>query len=185
MVRCHHTSQERAGFSFGRIGRFRPVEVGGRIVPTLYAADSEDGALAERVFRDLPPSGFPGRHLARSDLSGLCLSRLTPREDLRLGELLGQGPAALGAFPGQLTRAPTRFYGVTGQWAKAIRWGTPGCQGLVWMSRQHDAARALMLWFDRVGGNVLQAVGPPEPIDSGDGLQRVEAFARRAGIVLV
>jgi hypothetical protein len=80
---------------------------------------------------------------------------------------------------------PIGFYDVTAAWAKAIRWGTPRAQGLVWMSRQDDTARALMLWRDRVGSRILQPLGTPEPIDTGPGLRRVEAFAARVRIVLV
>jgi hypothetical protein len=53
------------------------------------------------------------------------------------------------------------------------------------MSRQDDTARALMLWGDRVDSGVLQPVGTAEPIDTGPGLRRVEAFAAGVRIVLV
>lgn len=153
-------------------------------MPALYAADGEAGALSERVFRNLPPTGVGNRHLLRADLRDFVVSRLVPQADLCLAQLHGHGPAVLGASPGDLF-GPALFYPVTAAWAKAIRWGTPSAQGLVWMSRQDDTARAVILWGDRIGGGVLRAVGTPDPIDSGPGLHRVEAFAGGAGIVLV
>lgn len=112
------------------------------------------------------------------------MSRLVPLADLCLAELHGHGPAMIGASAGDLF-GPLGFYEVTAAWAKAIRWGTPRAQGLVWMSRQDDTARALMLWGDRVDSGVLQPVGTAEPIDTGPGLRRVEAFAAGVRIVLV
>lgn len=153
-------------------------------MPTLYAADSEAGALSERVFRDVPVAGTGSRHKPRADLRGLVVSRLVPLVDLCLAELHGHGPAMIGASDDDLF-GPMGFYEVTAAWAKAIRWGTPRAQGLVWMSRQDNTARALMLWYDRVGTGLLQPIGAPEPIDTGPGLRRVEAFAERVRIVLV
>jgi len=112
------------------------------------------------------------------------VSRLVPRADLTLGMLTGPGPGAIGATRPDLF-GPAAFYPVTAAWATAIRDGTPDTQGLVWMSLQDDTARALMLWADRLADDVLEVVGPPEPIDRGPGLQRVEAFARDARITLV
>jgi hypothetical protein len=71
-------------------------------VPTLYAADSEAGALSERVFRDLPVAGTGSRHKPRADLRGLVMSRLVPLADLCLAELHGHGPAMIGASAGDL-----------------------------------------------------------------------------------
>lgn len=107
-----------------------------------------------------------------------------PLSDLCLAELHGHGPAAIGATHADLF-GPMRFYRITAAWAKAIRWGTPQAQGLAWMSRQDNTARAVMLWGDRVPAGVLQAVAAPEPVDVGPALRRLEAFAARARIVLV
>jgi len=68
----------------------------------------------------------------------------------------------------------------------AFDWGRPGegVYELAW-AMLAAATSALMLWADRLADDVLEVVGPPEPIDRGPGLQRVEAFARDARITLV
>jgi len=66
-VRCHEARFGAADFwPSAEPARFRPVLASGRIVPSLYAAETERGALSERVFRNIPPLGGRGRHAATS-----------------------------------------------------------------------------------------------------------------------
>lgn len=49
---------------------------------------------------------------------------------------------------------------MTRQWAAAIHAGFPQVQGLCWISRQDDGARAVVLFGDRIGSGSLQPGAP-------------------------
>ena len=50
-------------------------------------------------------------------------------------------------------------YPATRRWAEAIHAQYPDVQGLSWISRQDDSARAVMLFGDRISKGALQQVG--------------------------
>lgn len=167
---------------YGR-GRFHPVRDGRREpIPTLYAADRIAGALSETVFRDVTASG--GR-IHRADLESLRLSRLVLEADVRLVDLTGLALRRLGLTRGQLIEAPARCYRTTARWAEALHDACSFAHGLVWVSRQFDTAKAVVLFGDRVDDAVLRPAGSIEPLHRGRGFRRVCEAAGRANVAVI
>lgn len=164
-------------------GRFHPLQNRRRdSIPTLYAADEIDGALSETVFRGARGSG--GRiHLA--DLERQHLSRLVLEKDLLLVNMTGLALRSLGLTRGQLLEAPERLWGTTARWAEALHDAESSAHGLLWISRQCDTAKVVVLFGDRVDTSWLRPDGPPEALHIGRGFQRVCEAARRANIAVI
>ena len=183
LFRVHGASPVNAfNPGYGR-GRFHPLrDSRGESIPTLYAADEVDGALSESVFRDITGSGG---HIHRADLDPLRLSRLLLEVDLRLVDLTGLALRRLGLTRVQLIEAPARFHGKTARWAEALHEACASAQGLTWVSRQLDTARAVVLFGDRVDASRLRPDGPTEPLGGGRGFRRVCAAAARANIAVI
>lgn len=70
-------------------------------------------------------------------------------------------------------------------WAQALHRAFADIDGLLWMSRQFNAARALVLFGDRVRQAELVAAKPALPLRAGPGRKLVDEAANRAGIVIV
>jgi hypothetical protein len=156
----------------------------GRVVPVLYGADQEDGAIAETVFHDVPVAG-PGRVVRASRLDALSLTVLRPTRDLRLVQLLGHGLRRLGIRATNLTDTEASEYQRTVAWARALHDALPRVDGLLWMSRQFNAARALVLFGDRVAPGALAVAEPPLPLSLGRGRSLVDRAANAAGVTVV
>jgi len=156
----------------------------GRVVPVLYGSDQEDGAIAETVFHDVPIAG-PGRVVLISRLDALSLAVLRPTRDLRLVQLLGHGLRRLQIRSENLTDTEADEYPRTIAWAQALHAALPGVDGLLWMSRQFNAAQALVLFGDRVAAGDLVVTKPPLLLSVGRGRSLVDRAANAAGITLV
>lgn len=166
-------------------GRFHFfADAGGAIVPVLYGSDHEDGAISETVFHDVPVRGDL-RVVLESRLDSLSLVTLRPGRDLRLVQLLGHGLRRLRVGASSLTDTEAAEYPHTVAWARAIHAAIPEADGLVWMSRQFNAAKALVLFGDRVAARELTVEDVPLPLRAGPGRVRVERAANEAGIVIV
>lgn len=169
------------GGGSGVQGRFHFFnDAAGTMVPIFYAADTEDGAIAETLFRDIRGGGV----MLRGRLAGLALARLTPVRDLKLIELHGFGLKRLGLHPNELTSTDASEYPRTVAWAEAFHAAVPEADGLVWMSHQFNTSRALMLFGDRMREGDLVA-GPVIPLSFGAGLDIGERSANAAGITIV
>lgn len=128
---------------YGR-GRFHPIrDSRGVPIPTLYASDEIDGALSEVPFRGVTASGG-GIH--RSSLESLFLSRLVSEIDLQLVDLTGLALRRLGVTRDQLVEVPARRYRDTARWAEALHQACADAHGLMWVSRQCDTAKAVVLF---------------------------------------
>lgn len=186
ILRCHDV---RFGASelnpgVGR-GRFHPLrDLDGRPVPTLYAADSLDGAFSETIFHEVPTRG-PEKTIRRLSLLPTLLSTLAVERDLTLAQLHGYGLSRIGVTRSELIEVGSDHYGETVAWARALHACDRRIDGLVWVSRQHDDAYALVLFGDRVARRELVVVEPPLPLYQGPGYQAVQSAAERAGIKIV
>ena len=168
---------------YGR-GRFHPInDPNGNRIPTLYAADRIDGALSETVFRNVTATA--GGRIHRADLEPLVLSRLLVAQDLTLIDLTGLALRRLGLTRSQLIDTPPRRFAYTRRWAETLHRTSPDAQGLVWVSRQFDRSRALMLFGDRVSGNALTPTGLSESLARGSGFRRVCDAAMQADIPII
>jgi hypothetical protein len=152
-------------------------------VPVLYGAEGEDAAISETMFHDAP-MGHGRAFVPAQRLEDTALGWLRARRDLLLVELLGHGLRRLGLRPENLTATEADQYERTVPWAEAVHRAFPDIDGLIWMSRQFNAERALVLFGDRVTAGDLEAVGPAMPLRVGPGREIVDRAANRAGIVL-
>ena len=165
----------------GDHGRFHPLRnASGRLVPTLYAADSIDGALSETVLHNV----FAGDVILRSRLEGHCLTRIELTRDILVADLSGYGLRRLGLTRGRLLDCGPSHYAATARWAEAIHRSRDSLHGMVWVSRQFDTATALLAFGDRLREHEFQC-GASEPLDGGRGYRLVQDAAAAAAITVV
>lgn len=169
--------QVRARFSFFADKR-------GSVVPILYGSDQEDGAISETIFHDVPVSGEL-RSVQESRLEGAMLVTLAPLRELKLVQLLGHGLRRLQVRANELTDTESDQYPATVEWARTLHVAFPDIDGLVWMSRQFNAAKTVVLFGDRVRQDELEALTAPVPLRIGDGRRRLERAANEAGILIL
>jgi RES domain len=189
IVRCHNNEMGATEFNTTSASRrFRPVQnAGGAVVPTIYGADLDDGALSETVFHDVPTRG-PGRRILRKALVPMVMSAITPVRDLRLVELHGAGLGRLGVAHDELIETGAKQYPRTALWGQALYNHTDGFDGLIWRSRQFNDSLAMMLWGDRVARFAdlrPHPAAPPVPLFAGTGFEKVRELAEAAGITIV
>jgi RES domain len=154
----------------------------GVVVPVLYGAENDDAAIAEVLFRNVPLRGA-WREIRADRLHGLAISAVTPKRPLSLIELLGHGLRRLGLSAEELTSTDRVDYPQTVAWARHLHETARRADGLVWMSRQFNAAQALMLFGDRVHQQDLEC-GDPLELSFGEGPELVQAAATAAEIII-
>ena len=156
----------------------------GKTVGVAYAAESEEGAICETVFHDVPLTSSP-RQILASRLAPLALVALRPARDLSLVELFGSGLTRLGVRADHLTATGANTYPKTVAWAKALHAALPDVDGLVWMSCRFNTAKAVVLFADRISASDLAVHGAPLPLVSGAGRRLVNEAADHADIDIV
>lgn len=139
--------------------RFSPIsDAKGIAISTLYAAYTFDAALMESVFHDV--SHAPGyKHFDKNKLNRQIHSKVKTGQNLTLADLSSVALRKLGVQRKQLIDTEKDQYPNTREWAQAIHEQYPEIQGLSWISRQDDSARAVMLFGDRIPAGTLQQVG--------------------------
>jgi hypothetical protein len=160
--RVHHRDYGAVQFNPGLKGnaRFSPIaDAQGNPIPTLYGGSSFACAAMESVFHDVPfVAGF--KAYDKGKLAGQGHSQFSARQDLLLADLGSKALRKLGVPRNALIDTEKDQYPLTRQWAAAIHAQFPAVQGLCWVSRQDDSARALVLFGDRIADEVL-APGAP------------------------
>jgi hypothetical protein len=184
--RVHLAAHRPDEFNPGSVpGRFRPIRVGSRYVPTLYGAEGTAAALTETVFHDLVPEQ-DDQIVLRSTLYGRVRSVVMPRRDLRLVSLRGGGLRRLRTTARALIHSPPAEYAATAAYALALYRWSGRVDGLIWDSRLHPGAATLMLFGTRVRSRSLAfSYDDVEPLWKGTGLDEVLAAAEDAGVTLV
>lgn len=161
MHRIHQDIYQGDQFNPGVKGnaRFSPItDAKGAAIPTLYAACTFDAALMESVFHDV--SHAPGyKHYDKNKLNQQVHSTVKVSQNLVLADLSSVALRKLGVQRKQLIDTEKDQYPNTREWAKAIHRQHPDIQGLSWISRQDDSARAVMLFGDRIPAGTLQQIG--------------------------
>ena len=114
------------------------------VVPIMYAAESEDAAIAETLLHDIP---VEGGLLPYDQYATKVLVRLELTERLRVGVLHGTGLRRLKVSAAEVTSSPASSYADTVRWAEAAH--QAGLDGLVWMSRQCNDTKAYVFFGDR------------------------------------
>lgn len=182
IVRVVLTTRDSAGFHPAPgSARFRPVlDQSGQLVPTLYGAENADAALAESILHDLSPrrrSTIPYERLRDR-----MLVRLAPTRELRLAAMHGAGLQRAQIKRTQLIDTLPPSYPQTAKWGQVIHDHPEHVDGIVWMSRQFDSRRALMLFGDRVRPDELTPTsGSTLHLGAGAGYELAAATCLRAG----
>lgn len=135
------------------------------VVPVLYAAATEEAAVAESLLHDVPHSGGV---LPHAKYSATVMGLLTVTRDLRLAKLRGLGLRRLRIEATNLTDTDASEYARTVQWARAAH--EVGFDGLSWTSRKCNDAQAVVLFGDRCAGAVEQDPTFGRIFQSGPGL---------------
>ena len=187
----HRVHQERYRadqFNPGTRGnaRFSPIQNDqGQPIPTLYAGTTMDCALMETVFHDVPhTAGF--KTFDKCKLAGQVHSTVKVAQPLKIVDLASVPLRKLGITRKQLIDTEKDQYPATRKWAESLHRQCPDAQGLSWVSRQDDSARAVVLFGDRIPDGALQPQGASCSL-AGDGnaYDAVLELAERIGVHIV
>ncbi len=188
MHRVHQENFAADQFNPMAVGnaRFSPIsDVDGKVIPTIYAATTFDGAAMETVFHDVPfEQGF--KPVDKAKLKHQSHSTIQVTSDLVLADLGTVWLRKLGVAKTELIESDKDQYPDTRKWAEAMHAQRKDIQGLSWMSRQDDRARAVVLFGDRIKPGVLQQTGASRSL-LGDPVAHAEvlALARSIGVTIV
>lgn len=156
--RVHLSEYQADQFNPGVRGnaRFSPIQDGkGKAIPTLYAGTTLPCALMETVFHDVPhTAGF--KSFDKAKLNGQVHSTVRLEAALQVVDLSSVPLRKLGVTRKRLIDTEKNQYPATRKWAMALYRQCPQAQGLFWVSRQDDTARAVVLFGDRIADGALQ-----------------------------
>jgi len=184
-----HLQRYRADqFNPGQSGnaRFSPIRNDtGQPVSTLYASTTLDCALMETIFHDVShAAGF--KPFVKEKLTALVHSTVRMERALQVADLSSVALRKLGVTRRQLIDTDKDQYPATRQWAQAIHHQFPQAQGLCWVSRQDDSARAVMLFGDRIADDVLRPHSDSRGLlDDGNTYDAILDLANRIGVTIV
>lgn len=150
--RVHHSKFGGAQFNPGPHGdaRFSPIcDADDKPIPTMYAATTFECAVMETAFHDVPYTSDLKTY-QKSKLKHLVYSQLAVQSDLSLIDLSTLALRKLGIERNQLIDTESVTYPRTRAWAGAIYLQCPSAQGLSWISRQDDQARAFVFFESRL-----------------------------------
>ncbi|PXW93265.1 RES domain-containing protein [Sphaerotilus hippei] len=162
--------------------RFAPIrDRHAQVVPYLYGGSSRDCALFETIFHHVPIDALD-KFVDLDDFAQRGHGQIVPQRELLLADLTSEGLHRLRVPKEELIASPPAAYGMTARWAQALHRQFTQVDGLIWMSRQRDRDRALLLFGDRVA-TALTGLRIGGPLRSNDELrQAILAAALRAGI---
>ncbi len=186
--RVHIDKYEADQFNTGVQGnaRFSPIQTKqGVPIPTLYGGTTLDCALMETVFQDVAhTAGF--KSFDKGKLVGQVHSTLRIERELGLVDLASVPLRKMGVTRKQLIDSEKDQYAATRVWAKAIHGKCPQAQGLSWVSRQDDSARAVVLFGDRIPGESFRSNGESRSLlYAADLYDAVLDLADRIGVSIV
>lgn len=145
--------------------RFSPIrDAGGAIIPTIYSGQSFECATCEIILRcpDTPPrvrtSVGPPDIVYPADYRLHAHSEIRTTQDLRLVSITATGQRKIGISGNGLLAGPRSTYSITRSWAERIHATCPSAQGLYYISYQYGPEFALLLFGDRVPGDIIEAV---------------------------
>ena len=186
--RVHQDRYDAGQFNPGKQGnaRFSPIQNDqGQPIPALYGGTTLDCALMETIFHDVPhTAGF--KSLDKGKLAGQMHSILEVMQPLQLVDLSNIALRKLGITRKQLIDTEKDQYPATRQWAAAIHHQCQQAQGLIWVSRQDDTSRAVMLFGDRIPKGALRPQGQPRSLtEDGNTYDASLDLADRIGVVII
>lgn len=186
--RVHQSQYHADQFNPGVQGnaRFSPIQDDqGQPIPTLYGGTTMDCALMETVFHDVPhTAGF--KTFDKGKLAGQMHSTVEVVQPLRMVDLASVPLRKLGITRRQIIDTEKDQYPATRKWAEALHRQCPNAQGLTWVSRQDDSARAVVLFGDRIPSGALKSQGASRSlVDDGNAYDAVLDLAERIGVAIV
>jgi hypothetical protein len=126
--------------------------------PTYYGGLTPSTALAEVFLRDVPfDERTVVRTIRRKQVAHQRSSVVETTTELSLVSLLDAAALAAVAATEWLIHIDRSGYPDTRRWASWIRRQAPLAQGLIWPSKRHTGAAAMVLFGDRCPGNALSA----------------------------
>lgn len=141
--------------------RFSPLVVDGKVVPTIYLANTKRVAIAEILLHEAPsPSRGWIYDWPRDKDPKACIHISQIRiPSVRCAMLTSLGLQAAGLQVADLVEGGAEQYKRTRDWAIWIHTNMPEAQGLFWMSRRDNQGSCLMLFGDRLkAGDALSEV---------------------------
>lgn len=164
--------------------RFSPIyDSTGKIIPTIYAANSLEASLMETVFHDVATSsGLKIFDSRKFDLMAHCL--MINNSKLKLAALHGAALRGLGITERDLIHSPAADYKDTREWAMAIHAQQPDVQGMVWTSRQCSPELAYVFFGDRCPKNIFSAASSSPDLNSTICVSVINALADDMGVIL-
>lgn len=186
--RVHQDKYQPDQFNPGVHGnaRFGPIQDDqGRAIPTLYGGTTVECALMETVFHDVPhTAGF--KSFDKGKLTGQVHSAVQVSQPLHLVDLSSVPLRKLGVTRKQLINTEKDQHPATRKWAEAIHGQYPEVQGLSWVLRQDDSARAVVLFGDRIPDCALNPQGASRSVtEDSTVFDTVLALADRIGVAIV
>lgn len=186
--RVHQAKYQADQFNPGVHGnaRFSPIQdEQGAVIPILYGGTTMACALMETVFHDVPhTAGF--KSFDKNKLVGQVHSTVRIERELQLVDLSSVPLRKLGVTRKQLIDTEKDQYPATREWAKAIHGKCPQAQGLSWVSRQDDSARAVVLFGDRISDGALRPEGESHSLlDEAGAYDAVLDLAERIGVSII
>ena len=163
--------------------RFSPIRrPDGTTIPVLYAASTLAGAMMETIFHDIPtPPAEYILDIERLREQNLVVSRVRPKRRLQAVDLSTKGLKRLGLNRTDLIDTPVTAYPLTRDWAEWLH-GAALATGLLWTSRQDDAARAMALFGDRLTESTFKVEVDREPLCEDEYLDALLELAAHIGI---
>ena len=143
--------------------RFSPLlDAAGAVIPSIYAADSLEGALMESVLHNVPFPSTGYQHDFKIDrLGAYHVSQISTTAPLTVVDLTTPGLQAIGLLPSDLFESNKLDYPRTQTWATWFRLQCPAAHGLYWISRRYNEAAVIVLFEDRVpSGRLTSATAP-------------------------
>lgn len=169
--------------------RFSSLSVDGQPVGVLYGADSLMGAVSETLFHTVPADGdrLKPRAIPRARIEKYALSVLQCTRPLKLIDLTGHGLGRVGmpVTHGELILSNAAQYARTRAWAEVFYRHPVQADGFLWVSRQYNLSRAMMLFEDRVGAGTLALIGETAQAGRSPIIEQIEDAAREARIVII
>ncbi|WP_025779835.1 RES family NAD+ phosphorylase [Brevibacterium sp. VCM10] len=141
--------------------RFSPFDAlsTGLRVPSMYLAETLEGALLETSFHDVPITA--PREVSIATLHGMGHAHVRLPTDLVIADLRDGALKSLGVSRSALASSSREHYPCTRRVAKSIHASLPDAAGIVWHSRQAEINR-------RPEVKVLVIFGDRAPVDRGD-----------------
>lgn len=167
----------------GRPSRFAPLRIGGKCIPTLYAATSLEAAIYECVFHDVPYDA-PIKVIKKQDIDNKCHSIIQTKRSLQLVPLFEPDLNIWGLTRANLVDSPASTYPDTVKWAEMIYSAVPSACGIIWTSRKCDPERALILFKDRISGSDISLMSTDCVQSSPTLSQEIVDAGTRAGITI-